>query len=95
MKVVEAGEIGAYFGEDLFADLCENVDVMGGWKSPDIAHIVRTELIELCKNRLPERGYTIEATKEEIMNLDWNVFAQEVTLAKKENSRKMEQEGGQ
>lgn len=81
MKTVEAGEIGSNFGEDLFEDLCKRIDEEKcGWDPIDI----RRMLVELCSDRLPERGYTIEADKSEIIRLDFNPFACEVTLVPKD-----------
>ena len=83
MKTVEAGEIGSNFGEDLYANLCRRIDEEGcGWYASDI----RRMLVELCRDRLPARGYTIEADKSEIIGLDFNPFACEVTLVPKDES---------
>lgn len=90
MKTVEAGEIGSIFGEDLYMDLDRRIDEEGcGWNPIDI----RRMLAELCRDRLPERGYTIEADKSEIIGLDFNPMACEVTLVPKgEASRKWTRE---
>lgn len=81
MKTVEMGEIGSCFGEDLYADLCRRIEDEGrGWNPHDI----REFLVELCRDRLPERGYTIEAEKSEIFGLDFNPLACEVTLVPKD-----------
>lgn len=83
MKTVEVGEIGSIFGDDLYADLCRRIEDEGcGWNAFDI----RRMLVELCRDRLPERGYTIEADKSEIIGLDFNPLACEVTLVPKDES---------
>lgn len=84
MKIIEAGEIGSCFGESLFEDLCERIENEGGWDVYAPASQVRKHLVEMCKNKLPERGFTVEATKEEISGIELN-FGEEVTIVKKES----------
>jgi len=44
--------------------------------------------VELCKNKLPERGVTLEATKEELMELGFDIlFGQEVQIVRKETEQ--------
>lgn len=83
MKVVKMGEIGSCFGEDLLPDLCKEINDRGGWDAYDLSENIRKALVTLCRDRLPERGFTIEATKGEIFGLEFNPFACEVTLVPK------------
>lgn len=88
MRVVEIGEIGSTFGEGLFDEVCEAVFRKGDWHSIDVAETVHDAIGELCKNKLPERGVTLEATKEELMELGFDIlFGQEVKIVKKETEK--------
>ena len=86
MKLVEMGEIGSCFGEDLFSDLCERVEKEGGWNLYEVGKQIQKHLVELCRGRLPERGFTIEATEDEIRGLEFNPFEGEITIVKKEEN---------
>lgn len=83
VKLVEMGEIGSCFGEDLFPDLCKEIEERGGWNAYDLSENIRKALVTLCRDKLPERGFTIEATKGEIFGLEFNPFVCEVTLVPK------------
>ena len=84
VKLVEMGEIGSCFGEDLALDLCKEIEERGGWNAYDLSENIRNALVTLCRNRLPERGFTIEATKGEILGLKFNPFAGEITIVPKD-----------
>ena len=84
MRIIEFGDIGDNFGESLFEDICEAVNNKGGWRTWNIAEIVRDELVRLCKSKLPKTGFTIEATEEEVSNAGPFCGAEdEVSLVKK------------
>ena len=84
MKLIEMGEIGTCFGEDLFAELCDRIECGGGWYSYGISDMVKSALVEICGSKLPERGFTIEATKDEIIGLKFNPFEGEITIVPKD-----------
>ena len=86
VKLVEMGEIGSCFGEDLFSDLCERVEEEGGWNLYEVGKQIQKHLVELCRDRLPERGFTIEATEDEIRGLEFNPFGREITIVPKEGN---------
>lgn len=84
MKLVEMGEIGSRFGEDLALDLCKEIEERGGWNAYDLSENIRKALVDICRNKLPERGFTIEATKSEIFGLKFNPFGREITIVPKD-----------
>lgn len=86
VKLVEMGEIGSCFGEDLFPDLCKEIEERGGWDAYDLSENIRKALVDICRNKLPERGFTIEATKDEIFGLKFNPFEGEITIVQKEGN---------
>lgn len=87
VKLVEMGEIGSCFGEDLFTDLCERVEKEGGWNLYEVGKQIQKHLVELCRDRLPERGFTIEATEDEIRGLEFNPFGREITIIPKDEAK--------
>ena len=86
MKVVEGGDIASAITYDLYADLCAAVEAKSGWLDCDIAETVKDALFAALRKRLPERGFIITATKEEIMGVDIKAFSHDIEISVKKES---------
>lgn len=86
MKVVEAGDICHAIAKDAVGAVNAAVSDAGGWMDVmDIEDVVTAAIRKFVAERIPTRGFVVEATKDEIRGLRFNVFSVPVTLAKKES----------
>lgn len=88
MKVTEMGNLANCISFDIADVVRQKISDLEAkfefdWYSPEskdrVLELVKAEI----KARLPEVGFVIEATKDEVSGLPFNAFAQPVTLAKK------------
>ena len=88
MKVTEMGNLANCISFDIADVVRQKISDLEAkfefdWYSPvakdSVLELVKAEI----KARLPEVGFVVEATKDEVRDLPFNAFAQPVTLAKK------------
>lgn len=88
MKVTEMGNLANCISFDIADVVRQKIsDLEAKFEFDWYSHESKDRVLELVKAeikaRLPEVGFVIEATKDEVRDLPFNAFAQPVTLAKK------------
>ena len=89
MNVTEMGNIADSMSDDIVVEVSNRIKDREekfefDWYGTDAKETVLGFVKDALKKRLPEVGYVIEATKDEVRGLDFNAFAVPVTLAKLE-----------
>ena len=87
MNVTEMGNIADSMSDDIVVEVSYRIKDREekfefDWYGTDAKETVLGFVKDALKKRLPEVGYVIEATKDEVRGLDFNAFAIPVTLAK-------------